>query len=243
MKSPAWGAAHRIARDLDKGLETASKAERDQWKADDKDGRAVGAIPPARKLVVQDTTTEAIAAILVDNPNGLLVSIDELTVWFDLFTRYRKGGGSDANRWLGMWEGRRLKVARRMSGELYVPSALVSVVGTIQPGVLARIIRDEYRESGFLARLLLAQPPERRKSGRAGGCPRGSKGRPAGPRWLHGSLESRSRAPGWGPAGAGRLCGLGVYYNLTGDLEWDTRRRGRTGRRWRRGRGWRCGSP
>ena len=39
----------------------------------------------------------------------------------------------------------------------------VSVTGTIQPKVLARVLTEEFRASGFLARLLLALPPWRKR--------------------------------------------------------------------------------
>lgn len=216
MKSPAWRAADRVANEIDRELEERSGAARAQWKERKESGDPdPGPRPPSEKLIVEDITTESVAATLADNPAGLLVSMDELSVWFDLFTRYRKGGGSDANRWLGMWEGRRLKVSRRMSGELYVPSALVSVVGTIQPGILARLVREEDRESGFLARLLLAKPPElpKRWTGR----------RPSAAalgevvslaRDLH---EMREAAA---PFAADSFAAWVDYYNLTGAAEW-----------------------
>lgn len=163
MKSPGWGAADRIADDLDQALEAASKGERAEWQARKDAGGEPGPRPPAEKLVIEDITIETVAATLEQNPNGLLVSMDELSVWFDLFTRYRTGGGSDVTRWIGMYEGRRLKVSRRTSGELYIPRALVSVVGTIQPGILSRAIGRDERESGWLSRLLLVYPPTNQK--------------------------------------------------------------------------------
>jgi hypothetical protein len=163
MKSPGWGAADRIADDLDQALEESTKGELAEWRARSNAEGDPGPKPAAEKLIVEDITIETVASTLEQNPNGLLVSMDELSVWFDLFTRYRKGGGSDVSRWLGMWEGRRLKVSRRASGELYIPRALVSVVGTIQPAILGRAVREEERESGFLSRLLLVYPPTNQK--------------------------------------------------------------------------------
>jgi len=46
---------------------------------------------------------------------------------------------------------------------LHVPHAAVSIVGTIQPAVLHRALGSEHRESGLLARLLLACPPRTAK--------------------------------------------------------------------------------
>jgi hypothetical protein len=160
MKSPGWKAADRLANDLDRAIEDASADERREWHRRQEAGGEPGPKPPSEKLVVEDITIESVGATLADNPSGLLVSMDELSVWFDLFTRYRKGGGSDANRWIGLWEGGRLKINRKgPGGDFYIPQALVSVAGTIQPAILARACNENERESGFLSRLLLIYPP------------------------------------------------------------------------------------
>jgi hypothetical protein len=66
----------------------------------------------------------------------------------------------DAPAYLEMHRGSVLKVDRKGGSDptIYVPRAALSIVGTIQPGVLARIIGREGRESGLLARLFVAMP-------------------------------------------------------------------------------------
>jgi len=54
-------------------------------------------------------------------------------------------------------------IDRRTRGTLHIPTAAVSVVGTIQPGVLKRLLTAEFYESGLAARLLCIAPPRRRK--------------------------------------------------------------------------------
>lgn len=46
-------------------------------------------------------------------------------------------------------------------GNTFVERAAVSVLGTIQPGILERCFGTSERESGLLARVLLAAPPDR----------------------------------------------------------------------------------
>lgn len=46
---------------------------------------------------------------------------------------------------------------------LFVERACVSVCGTIQPSIFTRTLSSEHRESGFAARLLVANPPRRAK--------------------------------------------------------------------------------
>lgn len=127
--------------------------------------------PPARpaeplqqRVLIEDATVEALVAALADNPRGLLVATDELAGWLDSFGRYNGTAGSDEAFFLKAYSGRSHNVSRRTGRRsIHVRQAAVWVTGTIQPGVLARSLGLERRESGFLARLLLAAPPRRPK--------------------------------------------------------------------------------
>jgi hypothetical protein len=120
--------------------------------------------PLQRRVLVEDATVEALVAALADNPRGLLVATDELAGWLDSFGRYNGTAGSDEAFFLKAFSGRSHNVSRRTGRRsIHVRQAAVWVTGTIQPGVLARSLGVERRESGFLARLLLAAPPRRPK--------------------------------------------------------------------------------
>ena len=114
--------------------------------------------PKCRRILTDDATTEALAGLLADNPRGLVVCKDELDAWFK-FDRYTAGKGTEAQRWLELFNGGQLLVDRKGSGTLYVPRACVSLCGGIQPGIFARAVTDEHKESGLAARLLVAMPP------------------------------------------------------------------------------------
>lgn len=139
-----------------------------EWKRDKKSHRD----PPVRpeepravRVVISDTTVEAIAPILLANPRGLLLARDELAGWIGSFDRYSGGRGSDAAQWLSMHNGESIIVDRKTGTPrtIYVPQALVSVTGSIQPEILRRALGSEHRESGLAARLLFAYPPRRPK--------------------------------------------------------------------------------
>ncbi|NOS99421.1 MAG: DUF3987 domain-containing protein [Phycisphaerales bacterium] len=120
--------------------------------------------PTCRRVLVSDTTTEALAPILLANPRGLLVARDELAGWFRGFNQYKKQG-SDVAQWLELHRAGTLIVDRK-SGDMrtiFVPRAAVSLCGTIQPRTLAAVLTPEMFESGMAARILIAQPPERIK--------------------------------------------------------------------------------
>lgn len=117
--------------------------------------------PAARRHIINDTTSEALAPILRTNPRGLVLERDELAGWLLDLDRYATTRGGDATRWLSMWSGEPILVDRKGSGTIHVPHAAVSVTGTIQPEVFQRVFGSEFRENGLRARFLLAMPPRR----------------------------------------------------------------------------------
>ena len=177
LKSPAQVVAIRPLRHRQ---ETAIKAYQqlkdrhngdlvkyDQTLADwKKHGRKLGDLLPAKpsppvatRYIVQDTTLEALAGLLRDQPRGLLVAPDELNGWLASFDRYRKGHGGDLPRWLEMWQARTVTIDRKGDGLLHVPRASVSICGGIVPEVLANALGTEGFQNGLSARLLLTAPP------------------------------------------------------------------------------------
>jgi len=115
--------------------------------------------PKARQRIVQDITMEAIAKILVDNPVGICVHVDELKGWFESFDKYHSGGG-DKETWLSIYSGQPLVINRKSQDDIYsIPNPFVSVIGTIQPGVLSTLFKKDI-ENGFLARILFVLGPE-----------------------------------------------------------------------------------
>lgn len=188
MKTPAFKLAMRPIRkaqaDAFKEYEVARaeweaqhlryEAELTGWKRQAAKGHGDAGDPPdkpappiARRYIVSDTTTEALAPILLGNPRGVLLARDELAGWLGSFDRYAKAGkaGADSAHWLSMHNGEAMTIDRKtgIPPTIHVPSASVSITGGIQPGVLARALGQEHHESGLLARLLFAMPPRRVK--------------------------------------------------------------------------------
>jgi hypothetical protein len=123
--------------------------------------------PQAERLIVSDTTVEALAPILLANPRGVLLARDELAGWFGSFDRYAGKGraGADSANWLSMFNAESVIVDRKtgIPRTIHVPQAAVCVTGGIQPGILQRALGMEHRESGLAARLLLTCPPRKAK--------------------------------------------------------------------------------
>ena len=140
--------------------------EMTKWKKEQKDGPPKDPPlepekPKEKRVLVSDVTIEKLAALLGENPLGLLVVRDELAGLVNSFDRYAGGKGSDLQAWLSMNDGSALLVDRKTDGSTFVERASVSLLGTIQPFTLESVFGVLEREAGLLARILLACPPER----------------------------------------------------------------------------------
>jgi hypothetical protein len=174
MKSPAARKALGFVRERQRAAFADYRAAVAAWDQEKRehdatrrsraaDAEPLGERPTAERFVVNDCTVESLAPILEKNPGGLLVDRDELSGWFD-FDRYSGGrGGGDVAHWLSLYDAGPVTVDRKLSGTIFVPSAAVSITGTIQPRVLARAVGSRHVENGLLQRFVLAAPPRRRK--------------------------------------------------------------------------------
>lgn len=166
---------HRLIREYERAKRaweaehTLHEVAMANWKKEAADSDAPPEPPSApvepicRRVSVEDVTSEALAELLRQNPRGLLSLRNELSGWFT-FGRYKIGGGTDdIARWLQMFDADPITVDRKTSGLTYVHQAAVSLAGGIQPKVFERVLGEQHRNNGLLARLLIAHPPRRAK--------------------------------------------------------------------------------
>jgi hypothetical protein len=156
LKSPAYKAAVKPLFRVQRRLFVAYKEKRAaarRAKDDPPDG--------PERVLTSDCTIERLAELLQDSPRGLLLARDELAGWLGSFTRYRQAG-SDLPHWLELWQAGALVVDRKSTERKNVVAerAAVSLCGSIQPGVLARVLASDFFDSGLVARLLLSMPPK-----------------------------------------------------------------------------------
>lgn len=171
-KSPGWKYAmepifrlqRRYKSEYDAAMETY-QMELQAWQSQkNKKASPKPAEPTYQHAYCGDATFEAVVEMLEDRPRGILVSSDEISSWFQSFTRYKgKGGGSDAARWIEMHGAGQVPVDRRTGERKHklINRAAASVCGSIQPGILRRAMDADFLDSGFAARLLMAMPPRR----------------------------------------------------------------------------------
>ena len=172
MKSPAANKALQFIRQRQHDAFAAHGAAMAAWEEEkrehdrvsrrrDAEAGPLPERPTAERVLVDDITIEALGPILQANPAGVLVARDELSGWFD-FDRYSGGkGGGESSRWLSCYDAAPLTVDRKLSGTIYVPAAAVSITGTIQPRVLARVVGGKHIDNGLLQRFIVADPPRR----------------------------------------------------------------------------------
>ena len=135
------------------------EAQEKRYVADSAKGRA-GDLPepperpPQRRVVVQDATIEAVADVLADNPEGVLVLFDELAGFFGSMDAYRAQGGKDRSFWLEAYNGGPRRVDRISREARNVPNLSVCILGGIQPAAIRERARDMV-EDGLLQRFMI----------------------------------------------------------------------------------------
>ncbi|MBN9520298.1 DUF3987 domain-containing protein, partial [bacterium] len=181
-KSPPYRDVEDLAEDVNDRLDreyrlaaAAYDADLEAWQAAKREARDGGPAPgprpepPVRRAFLKgDVTIEALVGALRDNPRGLLIGQDELAAWIGSFVKYAgKAGATDLPRWLQLHHAGTVNYTRKTGDPdtrvVRVRGVGLSVTGTIQPGILARVLTDEFRASGFLARLLVAMPAWRKR--------------------------------------------------------------------------------
>ena len=116
-----------------------------------------------QRFIVNDTTVEMLGQLLNENPNGLLIYRDELMG----FLRYLEKDGHEADRafYLESWNGNgRYTYDRIGRGTVDIEAAIVSIIGSIQPGPFEAYMRAGIRggsgDDGFISRFQLAVWPD-----------------------------------------------------------------------------------
>lgn len=112
--------------------------------------------PILKKILVSDTTPEALANIHNFNKRGIGVYADELAGWFKSFNRYHKG--SEQEFWLSNWSGKPVIIDRKTSESIRISKPFISVCGTIQTSILDEMAKDNRSQNGFIDRILTVIP-------------------------------------------------------------------------------------
>jgi hypothetical protein len=139
MLEPLW----QIHRELDQQW-------RDQMAAI---GEETPKIPRPR-VILADTTIEALSEALCSNPRGVLLANDEFESWLGSLDAYRRSGVSrDRGEWLRVFDGGPYTIERVQRGSIFVPNWGASILTATTPATLAKFTR-QLPEDGLLQRFL-----------------------------------------------------------------------------------------
>lgn len=139
--------------------EMVHKKQLAEWKSHAGDPPAKPKRPEMTYYVLGDTTVEKVALVLKHNPGVILVA-DELAAWLGGFGRYSGAAAGEVGFWLSLGSGTPTQVDRVGRDPLFVERGIINLAGGVQPQTLRRLVAGPLVESGLLARMLLAMPPE-----------------------------------------------------------------------------------
>jgi hypothetical protein len=169
QKSPAIGAVRgpldAFQADLSKDYaDDVALYDELPAKARDKTAR-----PIARRVLVGDTTLEALGRTLADNPAGVLLISDELRALIAGLGQYKnRAAFADRARLLELWAGLPLFISRVKDGHIDIPRPTLSILGGLQPDLLEVLSGPD----GLRDRFLISYPepgePPRRVGRRVG---------------------------------------------------------------------------
>ena len=118
--------------------------------------------PKIRRRLVSDATTEALAGVFMQTGEGLIMVVDELAAMFGNIDRYHSGRGGaskDSATFLSAYDGRMIRVDRKSSDTISVDRTHLSIIGTIQPAILAPLISN-LSGDGLVQRFIICNTGE-----------------------------------------------------------------------------------
>ncbi|HEX3037278.1 MAG TPA: YfjI family protein [Thermodesulfobacteriota bacterium] len=174
-KSPALYAALSPINQIQKHMQKYYEKKKEQykeefaqyesvllkWKRDEGSSPKPGKPeePIMSQIITTDSTLEALAELLEQNPRGILFARDELTGWALSMDQYRGGKGADRQAWLSFWNGGQVIINRKnRKTPIVLDNPFVCVVGSLPPDVLNDLSDERGREDGFIHRILFAYP-------------------------------------------------------------------------------------
>jgi CRISPR-associated protein Cmr3 len=131
------------------------ETELNNWKAAKKeDDRGPAPKPPRQRIYMFDKTTgEGIIYQQAEFPDqAMMYFCDELAGIFKSGNQYRGGKGSDEEDMLSFWNGTGTTVLRALGVRASVEAVGLSIFGTVQPDVLANLLKDCSDSNGKFAR-------------------------------------------------------------------------------------------
>ena len=144
-KTPAQRELTHPLRDIHSQLSQEYERTLAEWERRAKkaaDEAEAGSRPPRPRVIVSDTTIEALADVLRENPRGIYIVAEEFDSWLGSLDQYRGGEvGRDRGQWLSAFDGGPNTIERVKRGAMFVPNWGVSILTATTPAGLARLTK------------------------------------------------------------------------------------------------------
>lgn len=112
--------------------------------------------PKIESIITTDTTVEALAELMYNNPHGIMAYKDEGIGFFKGMGQYKSGGGDDMEKYLSIWSQTVLVINRKGKPPIQVNTPFLSFIGGIQVDLLESL--SEMKDNGFIDRFLFSFP-------------------------------------------------------------------------------------
>ena len=142
-KSPVVNEATKISREIDNNTVKKSQISLAEW------NDICKALPKAehpprpvwRQRNALDTTTEALAQLLCENPDGVTIHADELSEFIGRMDAYKSAGGADRAIYLRSYDGGQVTINRASKNPIIVENFSVGILAGVQPEKLAQMFK------------------------------------------------------------------------------------------------------
>lgn len=165
-KSPAMKIGFKRIEELDKENYKKHAARLAAYKEEianmDKKDKNKPTEPIQSQMVVDDVTLEKLVHILQHNNKGVCLLADELAGKLIRMNKYE--GSDDTQKFLQMWSGEKVTQHRLNSETRAIYDYTLSIVGSIQPGVLELVSKGANQYNGFYHRFLFVYPEQQTKA-------------------------------------------------------------------------------
>ncbi len=165
-KSPVLNKFMEALKHLEKEERYKYRIALDEWnleqikyKSEQKKDKLPSPEPVMSRLIVNDTTVEALSITMRNSPRGVLVHQDELAGFIKAQGQYKRGG-NDQERYLELWDCKSWAIDRSVRGCSYVPNTGCSIIGGIQPGILSKVFNEDSFFNGLFPRFLITHIPK-----------------------------------------------------------------------------------
>lgn len=146
-KSPVITATAFAAHEINNRLLRESCKQYADWARLPSDERFAQQPPLIRQLMLDNTTSEAAAKALKDNPEGLLLVLPEMSEWIGRMDAYSGGSGGDKDRgaWIRAFDGGTVSVNRAKDP---MPMVLENFSAAMLAGVQPEKLAQMFSKSG-----------------------------------------------------------------------------------------------